>query len=108
MTTNTSNNPTAQRHIFRVLEGLTTTLSKARRASASTDRYVVMNARGEILSVRLGTWSVDLEEPLEVDAGFDAALVGGSSVVSMGAARELVITRLQREVDLLNDKLRVS
>lgn len=35
------------------------------------------------------------------------ALVGGVAVVSVGAAREMILMRLARELELLNGNLRV-
>jgi len=57
-------------------------------------RYVLINPRVDELCDYIGAWMFHLENALEVNAGFDSALVGGFAVVSVGIAREVILTRL--------------
>lgn len=67
-----------------------------------------MNRRGEVLNTRTGTWSIELRNALEVNEAFDPALLGGVTVVSFGIAREVILQRLRKELELLEGDLRVT
>ncbi len=50
---------TTQRTLYSIRENLSSTLSKVLRGPSSSTRHVAMNSRGEVLSGRSGTWSIE-------------------------------------------------
>ena len=97
-----------QRTLYTIRENLSASLSGVLRGGAALDRHTVMNRRGEVLSTRSGTWSVDLTNALEVSEAFDPALVGGVAVVSHGIARGVILKRLRGELGVIEGNLRVN
>jgi hypothetical protein len=69
---------------------------------------VVLQCLFETLENRSGTWSIDFDNTLEVNAGFDPALLRGVAVVSVGASRKMILRRLGSELEGVNRNLRMN